>query len=174
MHKAHPGQGANVVLVAVRDDEGLDLVPPLVQEGAVRQQLLHAVVGEAAAHAPVGTPQLLVVHPAPGPACRPQLPCSVHSLAAGWHGMHKGPGMRHQGSACAHRTDSAGQSRRCSPPVCAQQDRADALREHQAGVDEDVTVAHAHQHAVHADLAQASYGQYAQGWALACAAGLRM
>jgi len=49
-HRAapHPGHGADVVLMPVRDDHGLDLVAPLGQEARVRQDLLHAQVREAA------------------------------------------------------------------------------------------------------------------------------
>lgn len=47
----YPGHGANVVLVAVRDDQRLNLVAPLVQEGRVGQDLLHAEVRVAAAWA---------------------------------------------------------------------------------------------------------------------------
>jgi hypothetical protein len=50
-----PRHRADVVLVPVRDDERLDLVLPLREEGRVRQDLLHAVVlhtrrGGASAH----------------------------------------------------------------------------------------------------------------------------
>lgn len=44
----HPGHSADVVLVRMRDDHRLNLVTPLVQEGCVWQNLLHAVVCEAA------------------------------------------------------------------------------------------------------------------------------
>lgn len=37
--KTHPRQSADVVLVAVRDDDSLDLVAILVQKGRVRQNL---------------------------------------------------------------------------------------------------------------------------------------
>jgi hypothetical protein len=46
--RAHPGQRADVVLVAVGDHHRLYLVAPLGQEGGVRQDLLHAQVCEAA------------------------------------------------------------------------------------------------------------------------------
>ena len=44
----NPGQGANVVLVAVGDHHRLNLVAPLGEEGGVGQDLLHPQVGEAA------------------------------------------------------------------------------------------------------------------------------
>lgn len=45
-----PGQRANVVLVAVGDHDGLDLVPPLGQEAGIGQDLLHAQVLEVGKH----------------------------------------------------------------------------------------------------------------------------
>ena len=39
-----------------------------------------------------------------------------------------------------------------------------ALREHEAGVDQNVAVAHSDQHAVHADLAQAADRQHSDRW----------
>ena len=44
----YPGHGANVVLVAVGDDDRLDLGAPAMQEAGVRKDLLHAQVREAA------------------------------------------------------------------------------------------------------------------------------
>ena len=44
----HPGEGPNVVLMAMGDDDCLDLVLPLGQEADVRQDLGHAQVLEAA------------------------------------------------------------------------------------------------------------------------------
>ena len=38
----HPGQGPDMVLMPMRDDDGLNLVLPLVQEAGVRKDLLHA------------------------------------------------------------------------------------------------------------------------------------
>ena len=44
----HPWHSTNVVLVAVGDDQGLDLVTPLVQKGGVWKDLGHAQVRVAA------------------------------------------------------------------------------------------------------------------------------
>ena len=44
----HPGEGPNVVLMAMCNDDCLDLVLPLGQKADVRQDLGHAKVLEAA------------------------------------------------------------------------------------------------------------------------------
>ena len=50
--RCYPGHGANVVLMAMGDDDCLDLGAPAVQEAGVWQDLLHAQVREAAQHMP--------------------------------------------------------------------------------------------------------------------------
>lgn len=59
--RTHPRQRPDVVLVAVGDDDGLDLVLPLVQEAGVRQDLLHAQVLEVGEHEP-GVNHLYAAH----------------------------------------------------------------------------------------------------------------
>ena len=54
----YPGHGADVVLMAVSDDDSLDLGPPAVQKAGVWKNLLHSQVCEAAqnisgCHAPL-------------------------------------------------------------------------------------------------------------------------
>ena len=49
--RPYPGHGANVILMAMGDDDCLDLGAPAVQETGVRKDFLHAQVGEAAQHA---------------------------------------------------------------------------------------------------------------------------
>ena len=44
----YPGHGANVVLMAVSDNDSLDLGPPAVQKASVWKDLLHSQVCEAA------------------------------------------------------------------------------------------------------------------------------
>jgi hypothetical protein len=46
--QAHPGKCPDVVLMAMSDDHGLNLIPPLAQKAGVWQDLLHAQVCEAA------------------------------------------------------------------------------------------------------------------------------
>lgn len=49
---AYPGHGTDVVLMSVRDDDGLNSVFPLRQEAGVRQNFLHAQVRETATPVP--------------------------------------------------------------------------------------------------------------------------
>lgn len=107
---AHPWHGTNVILVTMRDDDCLNLVPPSMQEAGVWKDLLHAQISEAGPTQPTSRVEL-------NSACMRQ---------EIWHFL-----------SCT----------------------MNLLWEHEACINENISVSHAHQHAVHAYLAKTPNGQ---------------
>ena len=143
----YPGHGADVVFMAMRDDDCLDLRPPAMQEACVWQDLLHAQVCEAA-KATQASPSVLNGYPG-------VLLDSVCSM----------PGLL---SAAAAEMGTSAAATKTSILYCLifSTGGKRLLGEHQPSIDKNVAILHSDQHAIHANLAKSTNGKNSQGRAL--------